>query len=110
MRKYFTMCDANGDGYITVEELQAFLVSLGRPVTEDEARQDVIKADKDGDGKVNWKEFVDAWTVGLIDGVNFAEVVKSPLPQEDASKNPFDGMTEMTEMKLPGNNTYTKIL
>ena len=71
MKKYFNLFDANGDGFITVEELQTFLISVGKNVSEEEVQEDVRKADTDGDGKVNWKEFVDSWTVGLIDGVNF---------------------------------------
>ena len=71
MKKYFNLYDANGDGFITAEELKTFLDSVGKTTSEEEAKEDVRQADKDGDGKINWKEFVESWTVGLIDGVNF---------------------------------------
>ena len=73
MKKYFNQYDANGDGFITMEELRAFLTSVGKKVSEEEVREGIREADIDGDGKVDWKEFVDSWTRGLIEGVNFEE-------------------------------------
>uniref|UniRef100_A0ACD5UCD6 Uncharacterized protein n=1 Tax=Avena sativa TaxID=4498 RepID=A0ACD5UCD6_AVESA len=59
MREAFRVFDANGDGYITVEELGAVLSSLGlkQGRTAEECRRMIGQVDRDGDGRVDFHEF-----------------------------------------------------
>lgn len=60
MREAFRVFDANGDGYITVEELGAVLASLGlkQGRTAEECRRMIGQVDRDGDGRVDFHEFL----------------------------------------------------
>jgi len=56
--KAFEMFDKNSDGYITVEELRDAMKSMGEKISFEEAEEEIRKADKDGDNRMNYKEFV----------------------------------------------------
>uniref|UniRef100_A0A0E0KS86 EF-hand domain-containing protein n=1 Tax=Oryza punctata TaxID=4537 RepID=A0A0E0KS86_ORYPU len=60
MREAFRVFDANGDGYITVDELGAVLASLGlkQGRTAEECRRMIGQVDRDGDGRVDFHEFL----------------------------------------------------
>lgn len=63
----FGVFDENGDGLITVEELQSVLKSLGlqegRAIGD--CRKMIEKVDKNGDGMVNYMEFKEMMTAGF---------------------------------------------
>ena len=58
--------DANGDGVVTKEELRTLLKGLGEEVTDEVVDEMIAIADENGDGKVDFEEFVKAssaeWT------------------------------------------------
>ena len=54
--------DANKDGVVTKDELKTLLASLGENVTEDVINEMISIADENGDGKVDFTEFVKAAT------------------------------------------------
>lgn len=56
--KAFRVFDRNGDGYVTAEELRIALLNLGEKLTEEEAERFIEDADIDGDGRINYEEFV----------------------------------------------------
>ena len=73
LRDAFAKFDANGDGYLSVEELVGVFtrpVNDGEPITEEQARAYVAKHDKNGDGRLDLDEFAAA----LV-----AEQVEQPL-------------------------------
>ena len=60
LRDAFARFDANGDGYLSVEELVGVFtrpVDDGEPMTEEQARAYVAKHDKNGDGRLDLDEF-----------------------------------------------------
>uniref|UniRef100_A0AAX7TJW8 Calmodulin 1b n=1 Tax=Astatotilapia calliptera TaxID=8154 RepID=A0AAX7TJW8_ASTCA len=65
-KEAFSLFDKDGDGTITTKELGTVMRSLGQNPTEAEL-QDMInemirEADIDGDGQVNYEEFVQMMT------------------------------------------------
>lgn len=54
----FKTFDKNGDGFISLDELRKGLKASGDAVTEVELSCIMARADMDGDGKVNYEEFV----------------------------------------------------
>lgn len=59
IEQVFAQFDANGDGKISSEELQAVLASLGDVTTREEAALMVHEVDSDGDGYIDLDEFVE---------------------------------------------------
>ena len=60
LKAAFTQMDANGDGFVTKDELKAMLSSLGEPVEDSVVKEMMNVSDVNGDGKVDFNEFVAA--------------------------------------------------
>ncbi|KAJ4904161.1 Calmodulin-like protein 5 [Raphanus sativus] len=60
MKDAFNVFDQDGDGFITVEELKSVMGSLGlnQGKTLEGCKKMIMQVDADGDGRVNYKEFL----------------------------------------------------
>lgn len=58
MQEAFKVFDKDGNGLISADELQQVMSQLGLAVTVDQVRDLIKQVDMDGDGQVNYKEFV----------------------------------------------------
>ncbi|MFK0238636.1 EF-hand domain-containing protein [Streptomyces vinaceus] len=58
LAKAFRIFDNDGDGLIGPAEMHAVMTHLGETLTEEEAGEMVRQADVDGDGKINFEEFL----------------------------------------------------
>lgn len=58
MRASFDLFDRDRDGRLDVRELQRAWAAVGQPITLDEARKLVASVDANGDGYVDFSEFV----------------------------------------------------
>ena len=58
MREAFQIFDADGNGKITSDELRLIMENLGEKLTDEEITDMVKEADIDGDGEINYEEFV----------------------------------------------------
>ncbi|XP_048259366.1 calmodulin-like protein 12 [Haliotis rufescens] len=59
MLRAFKVFDKDNNGFISKSELRQVMVSLeGHKVTEQEINEMIIEADVDGDGRINYEEFV----------------------------------------------------
>ena len=54
----FKVFDRDGNGFITSHELKNVMVNLGEYLTPDEVDELVKEADLDGDGQINYEEFI----------------------------------------------------
>ena len=54
----FRIFDRNGDGFITEDELKQALLNLGERLTGEELREMITAADKDGNGLIDYSEFI----------------------------------------------------
>ncbi|VDI33374.1 Hypothetical predicted protein [Mytilus galloprovincialis] len=58
LREAFKIFDKNNDGKIDTNELKKVMVNIGEKLTDEEANEMIKEADVDGDGKVNYEEFI----------------------------------------------------
>ena len=58
LRAAFAFFDQNSNGLIEKEELRAVMESLGYRVSDRELRETINEVDEDGDGKIDFNEFV----------------------------------------------------
>ena len=65
VREAFQLLDADGNGFLTSAEVHEVISSLefrGKAKPSEEEVDDIIrKADTDGDGRINYEEFVKLW-------------------------------------------------
>ena len=52
------MFDKEGNGFISTAELAAVMTNIGEVLSEEETDELIAEADIDGDGNVNYEEFV----------------------------------------------------
>ncbi|KAI8098527.1 uncharacterized protein BX664DRAFT_367489 [Halteromyces radiatus] len=60
--KVFHMLDTDNDGLITSQDLERAIVEFGETVTPDELKEMILSADVDGDGMINYEEFLKVMT------------------------------------------------
>ncbi|XP_065921016.1 calmodulin-like [Dysidea avara] len=58
VREMFSIFDKDGNGFISAAELRHVLKNHGEMVTDEEVDEMMREADVDGDGQVNYDEFV----------------------------------------------------
>jgi len=65
LRKTFNIFDIDGNGFISHDEIKTTMAHLGENLTDAEVKDMIRAADKNGDGKIDIKEFS-----GLLNGTN----------------------------------------
>uniref|UniRef100_A0A1W7RAW9 Calglandulin n=1 Tax=Hadrurus spadix TaxID=141984 RepID=A0A1W7RAW9_9SCOR len=58
LKEAFRVFDKNGDGFISAMELRHVMTNLGEKLTDEEVEDMIKEADLDGDGLVDYDEFV----------------------------------------------------
>ncbi|XP_056167470.1 calmodulin-like protein 11 isoform X1 [Syzygium oleosum] len=58
LKEAFKVFDRDQNGYISPSELRHVMINLGEKLTEEEVQQMISEADLDGDGQVDFEEFV----------------------------------------------------
>ena len=55
----FTVFDADGDGYISQEDLRTIMQSLGEQLTDDQLADIIREIDSTGEGRIDLHEFTE---------------------------------------------------
>ncbi|OWF56441.1 Calmodulin [Mizuhopecten yessoensis] len=58
LRESFQVFDKDGNGFISAAELRLVMTNLGEKLTDEDVDEMIIEADLDGDGQINYDEFV----------------------------------------------------
>ncbi|RZC70228.1 hypothetical protein C5167_033360 [Papaver somniferum] len=58
LKEAFKVFDKDQNGFISAAELRHVMTNLGEKLTDDEVDEMIREADVDGDGQVNYEEFV----------------------------------------------------
>ena len=64
LRMAFNVFDRSGDGNISPDELQRIMINVGEPVTLKDVNSVIAQADEDGDGEINFEEFINVIVKG----------------------------------------------
>ena len=59
IKEAFKVFDKDGNGFISAAELRHIMTNLGEKLTDEEVDEMIREADVDGDGQINYDEFVD---------------------------------------------------
>ncbi|XP_033736503.1 calmodulin-like [Pecten maximus] len=62
LRKAFNVFDQDGNGFLTADELRHVMLNLGEKLSLAEAEEMIREADIDGDGQIDYKEYVKMMT------------------------------------------------
>ncbi|XP_075246684.1 calmodulin-like [Convolutriloba macropyga] len=62
LQEAFRIFDQNGDGLVSPAELKFVMVNLGEEIDDEDLDVLVAQVDKDGDGQLNYQEFVQLMT------------------------------------------------
>ena len=63
IKEAFRLFDKDGNGVISAAELHQMMNNLGEKLTESEIEEMIKEADLDGDGQINYQEFVTMMTL-----------------------------------------------
>ena len=58
LKEAFRLFDADGNGYISGEELKHVMMTMGEKMSEEEVDEMIEAADTEQDGQINYEEFV----------------------------------------------------
>ncbi|TGO57497.1 hypothetical protein BOTNAR_0200g00140 [Botryotinia narcissicola] len=58
IREEFKVFDRDNNGFISAAELRHVMTSIGEKLTDDEVDEMIREADQDGDGRIDYNEFV----------------------------------------------------
>ncbi len=58
LRKAFNICDYDGNGFVTLEELKHIINEVGENLNEEQIITMIKEVDMDGDDRINFEEFI----------------------------------------------------
>lgn len=83
LKTTFEQIDANKDGHLTAAELKTVFIKINEPVTDAEVAEMIRMYDGDGDGRVNFSDFVRLLTIQPGDfTTELAEEMKNLLEDQ----------------------------
>jgi calmodulin len=91
----FNLFDKNSDGAITVQELGSVMRTLGQTPTEAELLQIISQVDTDGDGTIDFEEFVELMK-NKMKGLDAEEEIREAFKVFDKNG---DGYVEVAELR-----------
>ncbi|XP_058106952.1 probable calcium-binding protein CML25 [Magnolia sinica] len=101
----FREFDANGDGKISSTDLGSIMARLGHPTSDDELRSMIREADLDGDGLIDFNEFVDMHVSGT-DRTTVLEDLRQAFLVYDVDRNGLISPEELGNiLKSIGHNS-----
>ena len=59
LKAAFSFLDRNANGQVSLDDIREFLANNGFFATERELQGIMVKCDKNGDGRINFNEFID---------------------------------------------------
>lgn len=95
LQEAFNEFDKDGSGTITTKELLPVLRSIGQNPSEDEILSLVIEYDVNGDGTIDFDEFVEMMTKQNLENVDQTAEIKEAFKMFDRDGNGYIDMKEL---------------
>ncbi|XP_072991807.1 calmodulin-1-like [Typha latifolia] len=95
----FLLFDRNGDGYISLEELNTVLQSLGQNPTNEELHDMIKEVDMDGNGTIDFEEFLNLMAKKMKE-TDADEELKEAFDVFDKDKNGFISPSELRSVLI----------
>ncbi|XP_042464040.1 calmodulin-like [Zingiber officinale] len=96
----FCLFDRDGDGRITLEELGAVIKSLGQSPSEEELREMIQEIDADGNGTIEFGEFLNLMAKKAKETTNVEEELKEAFKVFDRDQNGFISASELRNVMI----------
>ncbi|XP_021901000.1 calmodulin-7-like isoform X3 [Carica papaya] len=96
LKEAFRVFDKDQNGFISAAELRHVMTNLGEKLTDEEVDEMIREADVDGDGQINYEEFV---KVMMANGVNDKiRMRRKPKKQRKADRTIFSPIRRRERM------------
>ena len=69
-RAAFNLFDKDGDGTVSASELQTVMKAMGKRVSREEVEKMLAKVDKDGNGELDFDEFLQLMALQAVEPTN----------------------------------------
>jgi len=99
-RDAFKLFDADGDGTISVQELETVMKSLGLQASQQELQQMMTEADEDGSGSIEFEEFLNMMKKKMKENENSIEDVKAAFKVFDQNGDGFISSQELKNVMM----------
>lgn len=99
LREAFETFDKDQDGYITIKELAEIMRNLGNPPTEGEIQDMIAEVDIDGNGNINFQEYISLMARRMRDG-DLEEEMKQVFKLFDRDGNGLVGASELKSVMI----------
>jgi calmodulin len=99
LREAFEIFDRDQDGYITIKELAEIMRNLGNPPTEGEIQDMIAEVDIDGNGNINFQEYISLMARRMRDG-DLEEEMKQVFKLFDRDGNGLVGASELKSVMI----------
>lgn len=94
-KRAFLLFDKDGNGRITADELIDVMVSLGQKPSESEAEAMIQQADQDGDGSIDFMEFLEVMASKMGEK-SFEDDLREAFQLFDRDSNGYISKRELT--------------
>ncbi|KAM8711224.1 hypothetical protein ACLKA7_000374 [Drosophila subpalustris] len=95
----FALLDVEQDGSITIKELNQFLTTLGKKPTEGELMAMINAVDSDGNGAIEFSEFLNAMTTRMCQ-LPLEEELREAFRIFDKDNNGYIGVDQLRVVML----------
>ncbi len=85
----FSLFDKDGDGSITTKEIGTVMKSLGQEPDESELEEMVKEFDADGNGEIDFDEFLEVMASRVLNQSNAEEVIQEVFTVFDADEKGY---------------------
>ncbi|XP_066369148.1 calmodulin-like [Miscanthus floridulus] len=96
-KEVFALFDKNSDGFITSEELGTVMKSLGQNLTGSKLQDMIMEVDADGNGTIEFPEFLNLMAHKLKD-TDSEEEVKEAFEMFDKDRDGYISAAELRDM------------
>ncbi len=80
IKEAFKVFDKDGNGFISSAELRHVMTNLGEKLTDEEVDEMIREADVDGDGQINYEEFVKMMVICISNALLDVQISFLPPP------------------------------